>query len=54
MRGGVLGTNCFYGFQSLEYVNEDNPAEFGGWLPDAAIKAATDWLKARTADRKVP
>ena len=49
-----MGTNCFYGFQSLEYVNVGNEEDFGGWLTYAAIDAMTNWLKARTTDRKVP
>lgn len=57
-RGGVMGAHCFYGFMDLDYEYVDTAgvkytADFGGWLPNHAIEAVVQWLKARNALKKV-
>ena len=50
--GQVMAGQCFYGFTELESSDPAGEAEFGAFLPDDAITAVGQWVKARnTAER---
>ena len=47
-----MAGQCFYGFTELESSDPAGEAEFGAFLPDDAITAVGQWVKARnTAER---